>query len=78
MASLAPQLERLAQEEDRILEKILEKRRVAMEAERDAVERAWREQGAKLWRSLVAFTALGAGSQMGLFKVTMPLPGMPY
>jgi RNA polymerase sigma-70 factor, ECF subfamily len=24
---------------------------------RDAVERVWREQGAKLWRSLVAFTA---------------------
>src|SRR5438093_3124129 len=24
---------------------------------RDAVERAWREQGAKLWRSLVAFTS---------------------
>jgi predicted RNA polymerase sigma factor len=23
---------------------------------RDAVERVWREQGAKLWRSLVAFT----------------------
>jgi gluconolactonase len=23
-------------------------------------------------------TALGSGSQMGLFKVTMPLPGMPY
>jgi predicted RNA polymerase sigma factor len=24
---------------------------------RDAVERVWREQGAKLWRSLVAYTA---------------------
>jgi hypothetical protein len=33
LTSLAPQLERLTQEEDRILEKILEKRRVAMEAD---------------------------------------------
>jgi hypothetical protein len=33
LISLAPQLKRLTQEKDRILEKILKKRRVAMEAD---------------------------------------------
>jgi hypothetical protein len=66
LTSLIPQLKRLAQEKDRILEKILKKRRVAMEA--DTVISRLRKQRRLLQKRI---KKLGEKEYQNIFKLEM-------